>query len=108
MATVIPSGKPIWFEYSAYDGVSTLSLAMKVYDLTTTPATLLATLAFTNIYGGTYAISYVFPASYSGKNLLLIKSVYTDGTFATLNTLYSPGSECVEIDGFDNNFGRAT
>lgn len=102
MATVIPSGKPIWFEYSAYDGVSTLSLAMKVYDLTTTPATLLASISMGHVAFGTYACSYTFPASYAGKNLLLNKSVYTDGTFATLNTLYSPGSECVEIDGFDS------
>lgn len=104
MNAIIPSGKPINFEYSAFDGIAVLFPAMKVYDLSSGTAALVATVGMTHVFNGTYWGTYTFPSGV--KNYLVQKSVYTDGTFATLAVGYSPGSETVEVDGLDNNQGR--
>lgn len=107
MNAVVPSGRAIDFEYSAYDGTSTLSVALKVYDLSSGTATLVSTIAMTHVVNGTYWGTTSFAASTIGKSYLIQKSVYTDGTFATINALYAPGSEIVgPVDGFDQDFGR--
>ena len=109
MNAIVPSGKPINFEYSSFDGLSSLFPAMKVYDLSSGTAVLVATVGMTHVFNGTYWGTYTFPVSSSGKNFLIQKSVYTDNTYTVLNSLgYSPGSEIVEVDGFDNNNGRAS
>lgn len=105
---VVPSLKPINFEYSAYDGQGTLSVGMRVYDLSTGSAVLVTAVPMTHVFNGTYWGTYTFPANSSGKNYLIQKSVYTTNSYAIVSTTYSPGSDIVEIDGFDNNSGRVT
>lgn len=107
MNAVVPSNRAIDFEYSAYDGSTGLFIAMKVYDLSSGTATLVTTVGMTEVINGTYWATYTFTPAMIGKSYLIQKSVYTDGTYATLNALYSPGSEIVgPVDGFDENFGR--
>lgn len=106
MAKVVPSLKPISFEYSVYSGDGARPVAMRIYDLSSGTATLVTTISMTHVFNGTYWASYTFPANSSGKNFLIQKSVYDSTLFATVDTTYSPGSEIVEIDGFDNNVGR--
>lgn len=109
MATIVPSGKAINFEYSAYDYNASVFPAMKIYDLSSGSPVLTATVAMSHVANGTYWGTFNFPHSASGKNFLIQKSVYTDsGTFSILNNVYSPGSEFVEIDGFDQNLGRTS
>lgn len=105
---VAASGKDTYFDYSAYDGQGTLSIAMKIYDISSlpTPATLIATVAMTHVFNGSYSGKYNFPATGSKVYLVQI-SVYTDGTFTTLNSTYSPGSETVVVDAYDSNFAKA-
>ena len=106
MANVIPSGKPNCFEYSVFSGSGSNYVAIKIYDLSSGTASLVTTVGMTHVFNGTYWAAYTFPNSSAGKNFLIQKSVYTDGTFATVDSSYAPGSEIVEIDGFDNNSGK--
>jgi len=107
MAMIVPSNKSICFEYSVYSGDSARPVAMKIYDLSTGTAVLVTTLAMTHVFNGSYWAAYVFPNSGANKNYLIQKSVFTDNTFATIDGTYSPGSEIVEVNGFDNNQGRS-
>ena len=102
MAQVVPAGKPIGFEYSVYSGDAALPVAMKVYDLSSGTPVLSTTVAMVHVFNGTYFVSYTFPDNSQNKNYLIQKSVYTNGTFATPDGTYSPGSEIVEIEGLDN------
>lgn len=70
-----------------------LFVAAKVYDNSGSSPALLATVEMLNYYGNSYQGSYtpVVPMP-----LLIQKSVYTDGTFTTLDTDYSQGDETEE------------
>lgn len=77
------------FEYSAYDLNTSLSIQMKVYDVTAGyPGVLVATTTMVHIINGTYGASFI-PAI--NKRYIINKSVFTDGTFTTLLGVYSPG-----------------
>lgn len=107
MNAVVPSGKPIDFEYSSADGATSLFLAMKVYDLSSGTATLISTVGMTNVFAGTYWATITFTPAQAGKSFLIIKNVYTSVAYTTLDTNYSPGSEIVgPVNGFDQDFGR--
>lgn len=108
MSIVVPSGKEICFDYSFYSGSPGMPVAMKIYDLSLGPGleVLVATVAMYHVFNGTYWGTYTFSGTDAQKNFLIQKSVYTDGTFATVDGTYSPGSEIVEVDGFDNSTGR--
>lgn len=107
MNAVVPSGKPIDFEFTAYDGNTGLFPAMKIYDLSSGTATLVATVAMVSVLNGTYWATYTFTVAQTGKSFLIQKSVYTDNTLSTLNSTYAAGSEIVgPVDGFDQDFGR--
>lgn len=108
MATVVPSLKSIAFEYSVYSGDGARPVAMKIYDLSSGTAALVSTIAMTHVFNGTYWGANTFTTAQSGKNFLIQKSVFTDNTYATVDGTYSPGSEIVEVDGFDGNQGRAS
>lgn len=107
MATIVPSGKVIDFEYSAADGNTGLFVAMKIYDLSSGSPVLSSTVGMSHVFNGSYWGTFTFPASASGKNFMIQKSCYTSGAFTTL-AHRPPGSEFVEVDGFDGNQGRAT
>lgn len=108
MSNIIPSNKPVAFEYSIYSGDSARDVAMKIYDISTIGSpVLVTTIAMTHVFNGTYIAGYTFPTSSAKKNFLIQKSVYTDNTFATADGTYSPASEIVEIDGFANSGGHS-
>lgn len=108
MNAVVPSGKQIDFEFTAYDGNTGLFPAMKVYDLSSGTATIVATVGMTSVINGTYWAQYTFSAVQAGRSFLIQKSVYTDNTYTTLNATYAAGSEIVgPVDGFDQDFSRA-
>lgn len=66
-------------------------MAMKVYDVTAGyPGTLVATVPMTDVVHGTYGANFTPLAS---KEYVVDKMAYTDGTFVTPDTVYSPGSE---------------
>lgn len=72
---------------------SDLFVGMTVYDDTgANPVLLLSTFAMTLVAGNTYRAKFTGQA---GKNYIVIKAVYTDGTFSTLSPDYSQGSESV-------------
>jgi len=87
------AGTSLAFEYTAYDGTATLSVAMKIYDVTTGSPSFVNTIAMTHMINGTY-VGYFTPLA--GKIYAINKMVYTDGTFATPSSLYSPGSETIQ------------
>lgn len=84
-----PSGIPLSFEVT-FDEPD-LDVAMTVYDDTgAEPVLLLSPFAMTLVYGNTYRGKFT-PAY--GKSYIIIKAVYTDGTFGTLDENYAQGSE---------------
>lgn len=89
---LVPAGIPLSFEVT-YD-VPGLNVAMSVYDDSgASPVLLLSPFAMALVHGSTYRGKFTPVA---GKNYIIIKAVYTDGTFAELDPDYSQGSEsCV-------------
>lgn len=89
---VVAAGTPLSFEYGAYDEVGSLSVGMKVYDITSigSPTQVGSTIAMAHIFGGAYAALFT-PAA--NKQYLIHKAVYTDGSFTTLDPNRSPGVE---------------
>lgn len=75
--------------YTAYDLNNSLNVAAKIFDMTTGTPELLATLAMPSVgVNGGYLLSYQ-PAS--GHLYYVNMMVYTDGTFETPNSNYTPG-----------------
>lgn len=86
-----PSGVQLSCEIT-FDSPS-LHVGMTVYDDTgASPVLLLSTFAMLLVAGNTYRGKFTGVA---GKNYIVIKAVYTDGTFSTLSPDYSQGSESV-------------
>lgn len=85
---VVPSGVPLPFEVT-FDSVS-LSVAMKVYDVTGITPVLVDTISMEHLDGGTYHGTFT---AEPGKSYVVRKSVYTDGSFSVLEEGYSPGTE---------------
>lgn len=86
---IVPAGLSVPFDYTAFDLNASLSIAMKVYDVTGVP-TLVTTSPMLHVVNGSYQGQFT---PVSGKIYLINKMVYTDGTFATPDINYSPGSE---------------
>lgn len=79
------------FEITAYDQVSSLTPALKVYEVTSGSPVLVSTLPMTHVINGTYWANFT-PGE--GKSYVANTAFYTDpGTYATPDTRYSPGSE---------------
>lgn len=87
---VVPSGAALTFEYSSYDESSSLFVAMKVYDVTSTPTLVGSAIPMTHVFGGTYVGSFTPTAAHQ---YVVNKAVYTDGSYTTLDPTRSPGSE---------------
>lgn len=86
-----PAGVPLSFEVT-FDQPG-LHVAMSVYDDSgVSPVLLLSPFAMTLVHGNTYRGKFT---GEHGKNYIVIKAVYTDGTFMTLSPDYSQGSESV-------------
>lgn len=87
------SGLLLSFEVT-YDSPS-LFVAMKVFDDSGASPSLLTTLPMTVFVGNSYRAKYT-PAG--GKTYLVHKAVYTDGTYTTLDSDYSAGTESFRAD----------
>jgi len=98
----VRAGANLAFEYTAYDGVPTLSVAMQVYDTTGGSPAYVATVGMTHVVNGTY-VGYFTPLA--GKQYLLNKMVYTDGTYATPSSAYSAGSETIQASTEQTDIG---
>lgn len=86
-----PAGIPIAFEvtYQAPD----LDVAMSVYDVTGSPTLVQGPTALTNIAGTNTYVGDFTPDD--NKNYLIIKAVYTDNTFTTVDNSFAQGSETI-------------
>lgn len=78
------------FCFGAFDQNTGLSVAGSIYDLTTGAAVLQSLVGMTHVALGVYLGSFV---SVGGHTYQVVEAVYTDGTYATPNTDYSPGSD---------------
>lgn len=87
-------GQQIPIEVSFDPGL--LFVAMKVRDVTAGyPGTLVGSaVPMVEFDTGSYGASFTGTA---GKNYVLSKAVYTDGTYATRDPNYSPGSDSVQV-----------
>lgn len=95
---IAPAGVPLPFEYSAYDLSSNLNVGMTILDVTTgSPVQVGPILPMAYTQNGTYFASYSFTA---GKIYVVNKMVFTDNTFTTPLTTYSPGSESLQASTF--------
>jgi len=87
-----PAGVPIAF--SAYFAGATPGFtAMVVYDVTTNTPTIAQAAAVMTNFGGSFFTSKFTPTA--GKAYAVILAVYLDGTFASLNTSYTPVVESI-------------
>lgn len=95
-----PSGVALSFEVT-YDSPS-LFVGMSVLDTTgPTPVLVSGPNLMANAYGNTY-IGQFTPSA--GKSYLIVKSVYTDGTLAAVDTNYASGSETIQSGGVDVSY----
>lgn len=84
-----PANVPLPFEVTFNSG---LAVAMSVFDVTTGSAVLVSGPAAMIDLSGLNTYFGQFTAAVN-KNYIVVKAVYTDGTFATLDTDYPQGSE---------------
>jgi hypothetical protein len=99
---VAPGGSPLVFEVT-FDA-NDLNVAMSVYDTTgVSPVLVQGPTAMVLVADYTY--SGKFTGS-TGHTYVIIKAVYTDGSFVTLSPNYSQGSE--SIIGVDFGGGGST
>src|SRR5271166_4586886 len=86
-----PAGIPLSFEVT-FD-VPGLPVAMSVYDDSgASPVLVSGPIAMANVVNATYRGKFT---GLAGKNYIVFKAVYTDGTFATLSSNYAQGSESI-------------
>lgn len=90
---IAPSGIPLHFEYTFYDGLSGRFVGMTVIDTTAgLPGTVVnpTPIAMVHCFGGTFAGEFTPDPN---KKYLIHKKVYTDNTYSVEDTNFSPGSE---------------
>lgn len=87
------SGVPLSFEVT-YDSPS-LFVGMAVFDDSGASPSLVSLIPMDNFYGNTYRAKFTPSA---GKSYLFNKSVYTDGSYDTIDSDYSQGSESIRSE----------
>jgi hypothetical protein len=86
MQTVQP-GIRFGFNYATYDQNDSLFVKATIYDITTGTPVLLRTTNMLDVSNGCYSGSTI---ALSGKTVLIIALVYTDGTYSTIDTTRAP------------------
>lgn len=86
---LVQSGIPLAMEYGSYDMQPGLFVRLKLFDVTGVP-TLEDTVNLTHIVNGGYIGLVTLNPN---KNYYVSISVYTDNTYTTRNTDYSPSSQ---------------
>jgi hypothetical protein len=87
--SLIQAGLEFSFDYTAFDQDASLFVAAKVYDVTSSPS-LVATVPMSHVANGSYVGKFTGTDMH---NYVIVKSVYTDGTYTTTDSDRSPGSE---------------
>lgn len=93
------AGVALPFEVT-YDSPS-LFVAMNVFDVTTGTPVLVVQVPMLNFSGNSYFAQFTPTAA---KSYAVNKSVYTDGTYVTVDTDYSQGSDSFRADDFAGLF----
>lgn len=95
-------GIPLTFEVT-FDSPA-LDAAISVFDVTNLAAPVLVTgpTAMHNTVANTYCGQFT---GLNNKSYLILKAVYTDGTFATLDPSYSQGTETIVVESFGSGGG---
>ncbi len=93
------------FEYSAWDFSAVLNIVVKIYDNTTGTPTLVSSLVLTHWFDGQYVANYTTD---DAKKYLYRTIVYTDNTFTTPDTNYSPDSGKIDYLILDELFTDLT
>lgn len=84
-----PGGIPLTFEVTYSD--ASLDVGMIVFDDSgVTPVQVGGVIPMSNFFGTTYRAKFTPTA---GKNYIVIKAVYTDGTFTLIDDDYGRGTE---------------
>ena|SRR5665213_1062063 len=88
-----PGGIELSFEVT-FD-IDSLNVGMSVYDTTgDVPNLVQGPLAMVLVAGATYVGKFT---GLNGRSYVILKAVYTDGTFTTLSPNYSQGSESIVV-----------
>ena len=88
---LVPAGQALSFEVTYQQ--NNLPVAMSVYDDSgPTPIRIVAPFAMALVGGNTYRGKFTPEA---GKSYIIIKAVYTDDSFTTLDEDYGQGSESI-------------
>lgn len=96
---LVPAGVPITFA-AAFDS-SGLPVAMSVYETTSgTPVLLLSPFAMGAVVGGVYCGRFT-PGN--GKSYVVVKAVYTNGSFSAFNPAYEQQCESVYAQYLNSN-----
>lgn len=104
MPSLVPSGIPISFEVT-FDS-PTLPVAMSVYDDSgASPALVSGPTAMSLVVGNTFRGKFTGAA---GKPYVIFKAVYTDGTFTSLDSDYSAGTETIIAEDIVTLLSNAT
>lgn len=91
---IAPAGVPLTFEVTFSS--TGLPVAMSVYDTTgEAPVKVAGPTAMGSVVGNTYYGQFT---AGNNKSYVIFKAVYTDETFATLDTSYSQSSESIVVD----------
>jgi len=94
---LLPAGVSCPFEYTMFDADETRFIAMEVWDAS--DDSLVVTLPMLHKSKGTYVASFT---PVDGTAYYTNKSVYTDGTYATVDDAYAPASESFVALDFSN------
>ena len=99
-----PAGVSLSFEVT-YDSPS-LYVAMSVYDDSgVSPVLISGPSAMLNWAGNSYRGKFT---ANPGISYLILKAVYTDGTFTTLSSNYSQGSESIKSEYLQDTIGNCS
>lgn len=98
---IVKSGIPFTFSYPTYDENAGLFVQAGIYDVTTGTPVLVTLVRMTNFTFGVYSGNYT---GVLGKTYLVIALVYTDGTYAVVDTTRAPASECYQTVSASSTF----
>lgn len=95
----VPAGVSLNFEVT-FD-VPGLPVAMSVYDVSgVSPILVSGPTAMFAVVGNTYGGKFT---ALEAKSYIIVKAVYTDGTFTTLSSNYSQGSESIVAENLNGS-----
>lgn len=92
----VAAGQPFSFNYNTTDHNTGLFVRADIIDVTTSP-TLLTRVVMTEFSNGIYVGTYT---GIAGKAYVINKLVYTDGTYATVDSSRSPDSDDIQVISF--------